>query len=1539
LHLVTKQAQFQGQPITNQYDEPLVIHTLEDLPPSVEFTMLPEKRHFASDDVFAFRYHYSDDYGVAELGLEMQNNPNMPDVTYLPIGVRESEEPGEMRREDERLYVLDLKPLYYNFANFSIVVKDVKGQVAKTGLVTLTTSDNFTETLLPKLTGGWNFYWWHAATSPNPRPGDLETTPASLRLGVYRKSLAQVRNFLDGKLLDGAPRDPAKPYDAKPLAEVAKGLAYQHMPYLINGQQPFAYHHRDYPNYFQRQGSAFLTALAAIGGERLTADARQLLEKLAAAPDPFAAPEFALLKAQRELIDRQAALVESVNDEYNEISLRVSLLRIAYFSETIGQRLSEAEKLLQQLQSEAGPLPADFSTASDPWQSYPQWVITRQPDFNRRERARLLTLLVRNINGKLAALNAELEKVLAKNREGLDSRLVAMLSMVSQFGKSAYDIDRQELAAKAALLAQFVRQGVLAAENDVYQQISSEFPTCIEKAKQARKRLAEATQFLPLLEGLRSAAQALAAVDLPHNVGEPSYPAAMNERARENRRSRLRTELEQLARDINGVLLSAEFQNFQNLVLVRSRLQELRSSIAAIRGELADWPKLKEREDLLASMDEQAAKFSACVDAVAEFQANLGTLAGFQGVFAKDGLPNVPNRELVKTIQDALADLATQMRFAADVRAEQIKLQQLSTVLEQQKARQPPDPAALTKATVDWTAAKQVADSRIPRVDAALAKLDTSLTALVALPVWTAPKTRTLATAPHPKISVASSKLVESLRCEEVLVRLDQELKRYAAQPEMQDAVFDVAAGYFANVANDSAKDALANPVEEYLNARAAAAFYVNSLKIMQPFAETYARDGNDRKPWLKEYFKGRELPKPVVDRIDQTNYAAPVLPPPLAEMARPYIEASRANQLPQLLRTKRQERLPQLIAIAQQARDASHRYEALVRVRGLNTLLTEMQDNVRLGRFAADDIRTENLWDEAAEQAEGLDRDLLAGRLPEIPAAARQALHQQVHVFRQAAYAPVLANGELAKLLAGYQGQLAQIEAQFTPVVQAAEAALRADSAILQQDLALVILSGFQAQYWFERQLELELLQKQILLGNLTGKARIAALTPMGSVELSIELMKTMNLAAYGWRSICNLRAVPFAVEPTDERRNAWLHDCGILTVLKVMPEYYFDNFFGMQALRGFVAIKAGDSIAELMLQQVRDGRKIQIGVIDHLLKPPSVEPAMRDAGLLEMLGTLQIASTIFQLDADTAEYQQLRQSLKATDPAAVQQAVRKMRIAPASLGQFWRRVARPVAEYLDVGKPLVDAETFAALPPAAQRQRLEQQQALLQQALGTVSRLGNGLDDQQRAELEVLNDALAYGKNWLAAIAQKSAAADSSFQPGYRDVHEAVASFLLSMQGNIFPAEPTYPARLRYKHTLFHFGHFNFDADVQNTEQRWFNRADKDHSLVFDELLAAADGQLGGPKADPARVVLAFSRFIDSKYRYLMAFNAPKSEYNRPAPRVIVADESMPEHLSRGLNSALTIDLPEQDNRLIRQLYFEALQDARSGGGSDKP
>ena len=60
-----------------------------------------------------------------------------------------------------------------------------------------------------------------------------------------------------------------------------------------------------------------------------------------------------------------------------------------------------------------------------------------------------------------------------------------------------------------------------------------------------------------------------------------------------------------------------------------------------------------------------------------------------------------------------------------------------------------------------------------------------------------------------------------------------------------------------------------------------------------------------------------------------------------------------------------------------------------------------------------------------------------------------------------------------------------------------------------------------------------------------------------------------------------------------------------------------------------------------------------------------------------------------------------------------------------------------------------------------------------------------------------------------------------------------------------------------------------------MQNTEQRWFNQADKDHALIFAELLALADGQLGGEKSDPARVVMVCGqirhRTADAAFRRL--------------------------------------------------------------------
>jgi hypothetical protein len=59
------------------------------------------------------------------------------------------------------------------------------------------------------------------------------------------------------------------------------------------------------------------------------------------------------------------------------------------------------------------------------------------------------------------------------------------------------------------------------------------------------------------------------------------------------------------------------------------------------------------------------------------------------------------------------------------------------------------------------------------------------------------------------------------------------------------------------------------------------------------------------------------------------------------------------------------------------------------------------------------------------------------------------------------------------------------------------------------------------------------------------------------------------------------------------------------------------------------------------------------------------------------------------------------------------------------------------------------------------------------------------------------------------------------------------------------------------------------------------------------------------------------------------MQPFGSPEGSGGRPPLRPQIVDTSMPEHLAPAFNNAQTIDLLAQDNRLIRKLYFESIQE----------
>ena len=60
-------------------------------------------------------------------------------------------------------------------------------------------------------------------------------------------------------------------------------------------------------------------------------------------------------------------------------------------------------------------------------------------------------------------------------------------------------------------------------------------------------------------------------------------------------------------------------------------------------------------------------------------------------------------------------------------------------------------------------------------------------------------------------------------------------------------------------------------------------------------------------------------------------------------------------------------------------------------------------------------------------------------------------------------------------------------------------------------------------------------------------------------------------------------------------------------------------------------------------------------------------------------------------------------------------------------------------------------------------------------------------------------------------------------------------------------------------------------------------------------------------------------------------MAYSSPEPGVQTPPPGIRIFDKALPRHLGQAFGNALGIDLPQQDNALVRQLYFEAIQEVR--------
>jgi hypothetical protein len=1728
--LVTARARFAGQPIANDYDEPLLVQALEDAPPTVEFTALPQQKHFASDEAFAFRYRYTDDYGITEVGLEYRDNPNYPQFNYAPLGVRPAAVPGDVRREDEVTHILDLNRYPNGFVDFALVVKDVKGQVVKTGLVSLTMSDSPTEVLLPKLSGGWT---WLRDTGggglvPMKVTADLDVVPAGRALFGFADGL----DFLAAFPADGTN------YPSWRAAD----LLYRHSAYLGSGALPFGFHHRDYPDYFHRQASAWLTGLAELdGASRFAA--------LYAQASALAGPEPARAAARTAVADARpigAALrdrVRLLTDVRDEIVRRVALQRAAHFSGTIVRRMAATERQMAVLRQAAGPMPPELQTG-DPWEDYPEWVsrTTKDPELERQ--ALLARFNVRNTNRKMAALHTELERLLADRSATLDPRLRALMGMVARGGATVTGADRADLAVKAQWLERFIRQGVLAAEDGVYRELAAAYPRCAAQAAAAQAETGTAAGFPAAFAELSRRAAALAAAELPRHTGEPRFPAGRSARWIGNRTSRLRTALDGLGSALTRVLRGPDCAACTDLVAVRADVLGLRGALAEALAESGDWPALAARHPDFRAADAAASNLLAAVEAAAAVQRAAGGLAGFGPVFAVEGLPETADRPLAAALADALAGLRDGETFAADARAalapalmagaalaqapwaavactgpegerrdvtagavrvaragdflalqgrldggpaglaatdwrqtgvelyfspagstnirqfilrpmaaggaadvelyergeplgrpvldhhvrarsdgrpgcewfalvplalagldpqsgefrfecayrsgpdgtqpaprfvtlfgsglgspfiQNARYGTVTLAVDQAQLRAAPGAAPgpadgnglnglLTESLGEWwrtplpapawsnaaalavrlgtdTAAwapNRAGAARLQRLNQRLAEAARGFgTLAAAVPAPAGPAPRVPAQRPLPGISAASSRLFDEQEPAAVLGRLEAELRAAGNDAARADALGESAAHYFANFAVDAVKDAGANPVAEYLRARAGAALYLCSTSAIVPFARTFTRTGNERKDWLRTYFRGRDCPAEVETFIRDTDYGVPTLPPALAALAKPWLEAG--DGLPALLRAQRAQRVAELAALARATQGLARHQEALVRVHELGAALAELTESLGLLRYPPDDIRLANLWDEVAEQAEGLERDCLAGRLPDIPADARQALRQRVHVFREPCPAGA-ADAARRQVLREYASAAREIERRLLPRAHEAARALEADRANLRRDVALVLLTLWSNQYWFERQLEVESLQKRILYGGMTEEQRYRTRFPDGSFELSRRLREGAALAAYGWRAACTVAATDYAADPTEARRDRLLHELAWLSVFRLLPEFFDLEFERASYNLPTLNRVTPDALPGQMIKQLGVARRTEQFLIAALTAPgtPRGLPST-DEGVLDLVMPFEATPVLTRNEQDVAEYEKaFAEIVRSDNLAAVRQGAARLRALRSAQGQYWRLYGAPLGEALDHGRPLAEsaaAEAAGAVTNAAAR--LAAQRDALRAAERYMADLGAGLGEREQAEMTAVADAAAYAERWLAALPAGARGEAGDLAAGYPEVYGALLSFVQSQQGNWFPAEGTYPPRPPWRRNNWSLSENDMGAEMLTTERSWFARADHARARVYRALCEHAAARLAGGRPDATAVAFAFQRYVDTRYRHMQPFGSPEGSGGRPPLRPQIVDTSMPEHLAPAFNNAQTIDLPAQDNRLIRKLYFESIQE----------
>lgn len=1640
-HLITQEATFNGAPITNKYDEPYAIKILEDRPPTAEFTLLPTERHFEADDAFIFQYRYNDDYGVSEIGLEIQPpEGHHGGVFYQPLEVRPPDKPGALRKADEVTEMIALAKYRWHTFAFSVVVKDVSGQEAKTSQVSLTLSRSPIEKLLPKLTGGWHFAWSHAPDNWMFRPGDLEILRSLKGARPYRAALEQLLTLLAGREV----------FDTKRIEQLLKALKYSYHLELNTGGQPFGFRHRDYPFYFQKQGAAVICGVAGVSTTQTLSEIPTLLvslrDKLAATARKWqhagrkpeeqaklreqwiaelkAAPEHAALIRYEQHLNDQIARLDLVIGSHDEVQTRATLLRAAYFGETLRRRIGEASALLASLEERAGA--ADLRPGVDPWQAYPGMVIATQKDYNVKQQARLVRYKIAMIQRKLEHMQKELERVLERPA-GLDTRLLALISLVRSFGRSIYNIDRQELAAKCEVLARFVRRGIFGAETDVYRELVKEFPTAAAQAELAAKALPQAVKLTAAVQALKKACAEILEADLASNLGDPKLPASASEALLRNRRSRMRSVIEATNKRAREALYGDLYAKITSPIELRQHVTAFEAEAKELQKWLPEWPQLQAQEPVIKRLRDALRTLDQILASYVELEKAIAMLSGFAEVFAEGGLPEVTDRKLVEDtyarflkireyggLRRTLLDNANRIRTLGEqldrqsrirarnqerLDAARATLQQKQQALEAATAKLKDAQARLeaekdeerrkelkkegeplSRARAQAEAATRSASKPVKRYEetgrqreaeiqelsaekedieakekdyvAALAALlpeaSKACQAIRSLPVWQQPVQRVLATQPHSAISDTSSTLFDYLAPRQVLARLAVDEKRFADQPELVDRLYDAAIDHFLGAACQAAKERLASPAQEYLRSRLAAALIGTSRKWMGEFARTYTKIDPQDRAYLDRYFAQYLKSQHVTEKEKQAvrqwlasrQYPLPTVPPPLAALAQPYLQAQRQGRLPAFLRQQRAAKLQELRALVARIDPLIPNEEAFLRVSSLRDHLRALREDARLMHYRLDDIRLLSDWVEVQEEAEGLDRDLLAGRLAAIPATAALALRQKLYVLRRASFAEVATDEALMADFLAYQRGIEALTTKLAGHALRAAEALRADTAKLRHDLAIALLGTYGPQYWWKHQLAGDLARCKAALHGLVGKARIGytkkpGLTSTRYMPQAATMRAMMLLVWHGHRAACLFDAAQFAAHPSPERRHALGHDYARVILSRHLAEHYYDVFisYNYQRQSGYFS-GAADGAVEDMQRKFRTCQDAVTELSAYLLGPEREGRPVDNRPLMSRLGDFYLDETLVNLDKDFAFYEASRAAIVEGEPSAkMNRALARIVRSPKSRGRFWRGLGNRLADFLAKAERVADPAAVSAMAPSQLRTELDQLVRAAEDAQRYVESLGGALTKVQRNELAVVEEALSLLRDW-AGSALDDRTENSRRQATFMEIRDDSQSCLEGLHGNIFPPVQEYPERLRYAKMRLDFSHWNFIADILETERSWFIRADGAFAVVTQRFLEHAYEKKLSRAADSLPPAIAFVRFLDTKFRYLMAHLPSIQTGGRtPPPPMRIIDETMPEHLGVAFSRALNIDLPNQGNVFLRKLYFRALQEGRAG------